>query len=108
MRFIFMNRIIYVAFLTAVLQLASVINAHAQASEWALSFYGGTASTIDSDVKLKQGDDTDLRFSDVSWQSRSFERPYLLWLSYILLAGRDIELGCHYRFHTCQNACRSG
>ncbi len=44
-------------------------------AEWMLSFYGGTALTLDSDVKLKQPGDTRLTFHGVEWDSDAFEEP---------------------------------
>jgi lipid A oxidase len=53
-------------------------------AEFVLSAYGGAIDTMDADVKLSRPGGTDLTFSDVSWNDKSFEGPmyYGLRLNY--------------------------
>ena len=44
-------------------------------AEWFVSGYLGAASTHDSDVELNRPGGTQLTFSDISWDDKSFESP---------------------------------
>jgi len=49
--------------------------APASRAEFFASLYGGWVTTPDTDVRLKQPGNTDLKFQGVSWDSQSFQEP---------------------------------
>lgn len=70
-------------FLSTTILATFAFSASAHA-EFVLSAYGGAIDTMDADVKLSRPGGTDLTFSDVSWNDKSFEGPiyYGLRLNY--------------------------
>ena len=95
--------------ITPVLALLALLAAHPAGAEMELSLYFGKSFTDDSDVRLRQPNDTRLTFHGVSWSDHSFEMPIYYGFRVTHFFGHRADWGValdffHYKVFSDTNA----